>query len=102
MTTPTRRRKKAAPKTFKAAYDILKTNATELQQQDEPDIDNLMTTVEESIAAYRICETRINAVQQALDAAFAEEKSTSSTDSQVIQAHQLQRLGVDRQDTCHY
>ena len=67
MTTPTRRRKKAAPKTFKAAY--------------EPDIDNLMTTVEESIAAYRVCETRINAVQQALDAAFAEEKSTSSTDS---------------------
>ncbi len=56
MTTPTRRRKKAAPKTFKAAYDILKTNAAELQQQDEPDIDNLMTTVEESIAAYRVCE----------------------------------------------
>ena len=52
MTTPTRKRKKAAPKTFKAAYDILKTNAAELQQQDEPDIDNLMTTVEESIAAY--------------------------------------------------
>ena len=25
MTTPTRKRKKAAPKTFKAAYDILKT-----------------------------------------------------------------------------
>ncbi|GAF54751.1 exodeoxyribonuclease VII small subunit [Psychrobacter sp. JCM 18901] len=40
-----------------------------------------MTTVEESIAAYRVCETRINAVQQALDAAFAEEKSTSSVDS---------------------
>ncbi len=39
MTTPTRKRKKAAPKTFKAAYDILKTNAAELQQQDEPDID---------------------------------------------------------------
>ena len=69
----TRKRKKAAPKTFKAAYDILKANAAELQQQDEPDIDNLMTTVEESIAAFRVCETRINAVQQALDAAFAED-----------------------------
>ncbi len=79
MTTPTRRRKKATPKTFKAAYDILKTNAAELQQQDEPDIDNLMTTVEESIAAYRVCETRINA--QALDAAFAEEEPTISIDS---------------------
>jgi exodeoxyribonuclease VII small subunit len=75
-TAPTRKRKKATPKTFKAAYDILKTNAAELQQQDEPDIDNLMTTVEESITAYRVCETRINAVQRALDAAFAEEDST--------------------------
>ena len=56
MTTPTRKRKKTTPKTFKAAYDILKANAAELQQQDEPDIDNLMTTVEESIAAYRVCE----------------------------------------------
>lgn len=73
MTTPTRKRKKAAPKTFKAAYDILKTNAEQLQAQDEPDIDNLMTTVEESITAYRVCEARINAVQSALDAAFAEQ-----------------------------
>lgn len=81
MSTPTRKRKKAAPKNFKAAYDILKTNAAELQQQDEPDIDNLMTTVEESIAAYRICETRINAVQQALDAAFSEENKTVASES---------------------
>ena len=77
MTTsaPTRKRKKVAPKTFKAAYDILKTNAAELQQQDEPDIDNLMTTVEESIAAYRVCETRIHAIQQALDAAFEDRET---------------------------
>ena len=76
--TTTRKRKKAAPKTFKAAYDILKTNAADLQAQDEPDIDNLMTTVEESIAAFRVCETRINAIQQALDAAFADEKVVDS------------------------
>ncbi len=81
MTTPTRKRKKTTPKTFKAAYDILKANAAELQQQDEPDIDNLMTTVEESIAAYRVCETRINAVQQALDAVFAEADNTEKSDS---------------------
>ncbi len=76
--TTTPKRKKAAPKTFKAAYDILKTNAADLQAQDEPDIDNLMMTVEESIAAYRVCETRINAIQQALDAAFADEKVVDS------------------------
>ena len=44
-------RKKAAPKTFKAAYEVLKNNAEALQNTSEPDIDNLMTRVKESIAA---------------------------------------------------
>ena len=71
-------RKKVAPKTFKAAYQILKTNAEELQNSNEPDIDNLMDTVEQSIAAYKVCQARIEAVQQALDAAFDEETETDS------------------------
>ena len=72
--------KKVAPKTFKAAYQILKTNAEELQNSNEPDIDNLMDTVEQSIAAYKVCQARIEAVQQALDAAFDEETETDSDD----------------------
>ncbi len=66
-------RKKPAPKTFKAAYQILKINAEDLQSSNEPDIDNLMNTVEQSIAAYKICQARIEAVQRALDAAFDED-----------------------------
>ena len=79
----TRTRKKATPKTFKDAYQILKTNAEELQNSNEPDIDNLMNTVEQSIAAYKVCQARIEAVQQALDAAFDEEvvEDESSQDS---------------------
>ena len=73
MTTTPRKRKKAAPKTFEAAYHILKDNAASLQQQEEPNIDDLMTIVEESISAYKVCQTRIDAVQQALDAAFSDE-----------------------------
>ena len=73
-------RKKVAPKTFKAAYQILKTNAEELQNSNEPDIDNLMDTVEQSIAAHKVCQARIEAVQQALDAAFDEETETDSDD----------------------
>lgn len=73
MTTSPRKRKKATPKTFEAAYHILKDNAASLQQQEEPNIDDLMTIVEESIGAYKVCQTRINAVQQALDAAFSDE-----------------------------
>lgn len=70
--TTTRRRKRATPKNFKSAYDMLKANAAMLQQQDEPDIDNLMTTVEESISAYKVCQERIDAVKQALDETFAD------------------------------
>lgn len=66
-------RKKTSPKTFKDAYEVLKTNANALQNQTEPDIDNLMSTVEQSIEAYKICQARIEAVQQALDAAFSED-----------------------------
>jgi exodeoxyribonuclease VII small subunit len=73
MTTTPRKRKKAAPKTFEAAYHILKDNAASLQQQEEPNIDDLMTIVEESISAYKVCQTRIDAVQQALDAAFSDD-----------------------------
>ena len=76
-------RKKASPKTFKAAYEILKTNATTLQNQTEPDIDNLMTTVEQSIDAYKVCQARIEAVQQALDAAFSEDSLTADQDKDI-------------------
>lgn len=74
-------RKKIAPKTFKTAYAILKNNAEELQNSNEPDIDNLMTTVEQSIAAYKVCQARIEAVQQALDAAFNEDVDTENSNS---------------------
>lgn len=80
MATTTRKRKKATPKTFEAAYHILKENAATLQHQDEPNIDDLMTIVEESINAYKICQTRIDAVQQALDEAFLDEALTQTDD----------------------
>ena len=57
---------------FKEGYEILKRNAELLDTQQEPDIDNLMKIVEESMAAYKACKTRVNAVQQALDDTFKE------------------------------
>lgn len=55
---------------FKEAYEILKKNAELLESQDEPDIDNLMKVVEESMVAYKDCKKRIDAVQQALAESF--------------------------------
>lgn len=52
---------------FKEGYELLKKNATLLEDQDEPDIDNLMKIVEESMSAYKACKTRVDAVQKALN-----------------------------------
>jgi len=57
---------------FKEGYELLKKNATLLEDQDEPDIDNLMKIVEESMSAYKACKTRVDAVQQALNDTFKE------------------------------
>ena len=56
--------------TFKEGYEILKKNADLLESQDEPDIDNLMKIVEESMSAYKACKSRVDAVQQALNETF--------------------------------
>ena len=55
---------------FKQAFEILKNNAAQLEQQQEPDIDQLMEIVNQSMQAYSVCKQRIEAVQQALDATF--------------------------------
>lgn len=55
---------------FKTAYDILQKNAQTLQNSQEPNIDELMSIVEESITAYKVCQIRIDAVEQALNQAF--------------------------------
>ena len=57
---------------FKQGYEILKKNAELLEAQEQPDIDNLMNLVEESMQAYKACKARIDAVQQALNDTFKE------------------------------
>ncbi|WP_286729027.1 exodeoxyribonuclease VII small subunit [Acinetobacter sp. UBA1297] len=57
---------------FKQGYEILKKNAEFLETQEEPDIDNLMEIVEESMRAYKACKSRVEAVQQALTETFKE------------------------------
>jgi exodeoxyribonuclease VII small subunit len=56
--------------TFKEAFSILKRNAEKLDNQTEPDIDQLMAIVQESMQAYKTAKSRIDAVQDALKATF--------------------------------
>jgi exodeoxyribonuclease VII small subunit len=57
-------------KTFREAYATLQKHAQALRSQQEPDIDNLMTIVSESVQAYKVCKERIDAVEKALEQAL--------------------------------
>jgi exodeoxyribonuclease VII small subunit len=54
-------------KTFRDAYGVLQRHAQTLREQDQPNIDDLLAIVTESAAAYKVCQDRIAAVEQALD-----------------------------------
>ena len=57
---------------FKQGYNILKRNAELLESQEEPDIDNLMQIIEESMDAFKACKSRVDSVQHALNETFKE------------------------------
>lgn len=52
--------------TFRENYAILQRHAQTLREQDEPNIDDLLTIVTESVQAYKVCQARIEAVEKAL------------------------------------
>ncbi len=57
---------------FSEAYAVLQQHAQTLRSKTEPDLDNLLTIVTESVTAYKVCQSRIAAVEQALNAAFSD------------------------------
>jgi len=54
-------------KSFKDAYGVLQRHAEALRNQREPNIDDLLAIVTESVEAYKVCTRRIDAVEQALE-----------------------------------
>lgn len=57
-------------KTFRDAYEVLQRHAETLRTQDEPNIDDLLDIVNESVDAYKVCRQRIDAVEKALEEAL--------------------------------
>jgi exodeoxyribonuclease VII small subunit len=58
-------------KNFKQAYGVLQKHAETLRNQQEPNIDDLLTIVTESVDAYKTCKERIDAVEKALEQALS-------------------------------
>lgn len=61
-----------ATTTFKEAYGVLQQHAQTLREQQEPNIDDLLTIVTESVVAYKTCQERIDAVEKALEKALSD------------------------------
>lgn len=59
-------------RTFRDAYGVLQQHAETLREQSEPNIDDLLSIVTESVAAYQVCKERIDAVEKALQAALTD------------------------------
>ena len=57
-------------RSFRDAYGVLQKHADTLRDQQEPNIDDLLTIVTESVEAYNVCKARIDAVEAALKAAL--------------------------------
>ncbi len=54
-------------KTVKEAYGTSHQHAQTLCDQTESNIDDLLNSVTESVAAFKVCQTRIDAVEKALE-----------------------------------
>ena len=57
---------------FRDAYGVLQRHAETLRNRAEPNIDDLLTIVSESVAAYEVCKTRIDTVEKALQQALGQ------------------------------
>ena len=56
--------------TFNEAWGVLQKHAQTLRNQSEPNIDDLLGIVTESVQAYKVCQSRVEAVERALEEAL--------------------------------
>ena len=84
--------------TFKQAYGTLQRHSETLRNQREPNIDDLLTIVTESVDAYKVCKSRIEAVERALEEALSSTgvEATPSVKSSDDANQRLQEISEER------
>lgn len=70
--------------TFRQAYGVLQGHAQTLREQQEPNIDDLLSIVTESVNAYKVCKERIEAVERALEKALNDTGAMSRESSRDV------------------
>lgn len=84
-----------ATKTFKEAYGVLQHHAETLREQQEPNIDDLLSIVTESVSAYKVCKERIDAVEKALEKALSDAGAPARESSRSTRAVPALPLDID-------
>ena len=87
-----------ASETFKQAYDVLQQHAQTLRDQREPNIDDLLTIVTESVQAYKVCQQRIEAVEKALEKALSDTQAPTSSSLPALKTPPPAALAEDSDD----
>ena len=72
--------------TFKESYGVLQRHAQTLRDQHEPNIDDLLTIVTESVGAYKVCQARIDAVEKALEKALSGATTATTVPKEPVRA----------------
>lgn len=68
-------------KNFRDAYQVLQGHAETLREETEPNIDDLLNIVQESVEAYKVCKERIDAVEKALQQTLTDVQAEASESS---------------------
>ena len=68
-----------ATETFKQHYQRLNRIAEELRVQTEPDLDSLVGKVDDALASYKFCQSRIDSVKKLLEEKMQGLGNTGST-----------------------
>ncbi len=63
---------------------MLQQHAQTLRDQREPNIDDLLTIVTESVQAYKVCQERIEAVEKALEKALGDTQAVPSNNPPAV------------------
>ena len=74
-------------KNFKESYEVLQRHAQTLRNETEPNIDDLLRIVTESVESYKVCRERIDAVDEALKAALAGAGMPGAASAPVTASH---------------
>jgi len=71
-----------ATTSFKEAFAVLQKHSNTLREQTEPNIDELLSIVTESVDAYKTCQGHITAVETALEKALSDTGSAAAPAAQ--------------------